>query len=118
MGLRQGESVRFSIRGRCMRALSDGTSVLVRRQRVYVPGDVLVVRRAERWSAHRFLGYAPTRAGLAVLTQADDSMLADPPALWPQVVGRAECDVTTRDRVRALHGYARAVLRRVFRSTR
>jgi hypothetical protein len=56
-----------------MRVVDHGASVRVRRQRFYLPGDVVVVRRSDHWNAHRFLGYAPSVHGVVALTQADDA---------------------------------------------
>lgn len=95
-----------------MRPFTNGVSVAVRKRRFYLPGDVLVVRRAEHWNAHRFLGYALGRQGLLAITQADDSVGADPAALASAIVGRAQCDVSAAERASALLGYLRALLRR------
>lgn len=118
LGLRNGETVRLEVRGRCMRGPADGETVLVRRQPLYFPGDVVVVRGRDRWSAHRFLGYIPTRHGWAVLTRADASRSADPAARVARVVGRAKCEVTHGDRFEALQRYVQAVVERLARSHR
>jgi hypothetical protein len=111
--LRPGESVDFEVRGDCMEALDDGTCVCVRRQRFYLPGDVVVVRRTDYWDAHRFLGYAPSVHGVVALTQADDVAVRDPAAVVSAIVGRAQCEVTASDRVTAFGKYARALIRRL-----
>jgi hypothetical protein len=111
--LRLGESVDFEVRGDCMRVLDDGACVRVRRQRFYIPGDVVVVRRRDYWDAHRFLGYAPSRHGVVALTQADDADARDPAAPVTAIVGRAQRGVTALDRVTALGKYARALMRRL-----
>lgn len=113
LGLRLGESMDFSIRGDCMQIFDDGESVRVRRQRFYLPGDVVVVRRRDHWNAHRFLGYAPSFHGVVVLTQADDAAERDPATLAGAIVGRAQCEVAVSDRTAALGKYARALVRRV-----
>ena len=113
LGLRVGESVDFVIRGDCMQVFGNGESVRVRRQRLYLPGDVVVVRRRDYWNVHRFLGYAPSVHGAVALTQADDAAERDPAALLNAIVGRAQCGVTTSDRVAAFGRYARALIRRV-----
>jgi len=113
LGLQLGESVDFAIRGSCMNAFGDGASVRVRRQRVYLPGDVVVVRRRDHWNAHRFLGYAPSVHGLLILTQADDAAERDPAALANAIVGRAQCETRVSDRLAALGKYALAMIRRV-----
>lgn len=96
-----------------MQVLDDGASMPVRRQRLYVPGDVVVVRRRDHWTAHRFLGYAPSVHGVVALTQADDAAQRDPAALASAIVGRAQCPVGTLDRVAALGKFGRALIRRV-----
>ena len=113
LGLGHGESVEFSIRGECMRSIGDGQSVQVRRQRLYLPGDVIVVRRRDHWNAHRFLGYAPSVHGLVALTQSDDAAERDPAALASAIVGRTTCEVRASDRLSALGKYARAMILRV-----
>ncbi len=113
LGLQLGESLEFAIRGSCMNAFADGASVRVRRRRVYLPGDVVVVRRRDHWNAHRFLGYAPSVHGLLVLTQADDATERDPAALASAIVGRAQCETRVSDRLAALGKYALAMIRRI-----
>jgi len=111
--LRLGESVDFEVRGNCMRVLDHGARVPVRRERFYLPGDVVVVRRSDHWNAHRFLGYALSVHGVVALTQADETAERDPAALASAIVGRAQCGVTASDRVTAFGKYARALIRRV-----
>jgi hypothetical protein len=111
LGLRYGESVDFTIRGRCMPGLAD--QVRVRRQRIYVPGDVVIVRRRDHFTAHRFLGYAPSVHGIVVLTRADDAARRDPAALVGTIVGRAEQDVTVSQRLRALRQHVGALIDRL-----
>lgn len=113
LGLGHGESLEFSVRGGCMRAIRDGQSIQVRRQRLYLTGDVIVVRRRDHWNAHRFLGYAPSVHGLVALTQADEAAERDPAALASAIVGRAMCEVRASDRLAALGKYARAMIQRV-----
>jgi hypothetical protein len=96
-----------------MRTLGDGQSVHVRRQRIYLPGDVIVVWRRDHWNAHRFLGYAPSVHGLLALTQSDDATDRDPAALSSAIVGRATCEVRVSDRLAALLKYGRAVILRI-----
>lgn len=103
----------LSVRGACMRTLRDGQSMRVRRQRLYLPGDVIVVRRRDHWNAHRFLGYAPSVHGLVALTQADDAAERDPAALTSAIVGRAQCEARPSDRLAALGKYARSMICRV-----
>lgn len=111
--LRLGESVDFEVRGNCMRVLDHGVRVPVRRERFYLPGDVVVVRRSDHWNAHRFLGYALSVHGVVALTQADETAERDPAALASAIVGRAQCGVTASDRVTAVGKYARALIRRI-----
>ena len=111
LGLRLDETIEVAVQGNCMRALSDGESVRVCRQRLYVPGDVVVVRRRGYWDVHRFLGYVLSAQGVAALTQADDAAVRDPAALARAIVGRADCRVTASDRIAALVNYARALSR-------
>jgi len=112
LGLGHGESVDFSVRGECMRAFKDGQSVEVRRQWLYLPGDVIVVRRRDHWNAHRFLGYAPSVHGLVALTQSDDAAERDPAAHVGAIVGRVISEVRPSDRLTALGKYARAMVLR------
>jgi hypothetical protein len=113
LGLQLGEAVDFAVRGNCMQSLDDAESVRVRRQRLYLPGDVIVVRRLDHWNAHRFLGYAPSLRGIVALTQADDGAERDPAATVDAIVGRAQCEVTLSNRVAAVGKYARALIHRV-----
>lgn len=113
LGVRRGESVAFAIRGDCMPVLGNGESVCVQRQRFYVPGDVIIVRRRDHWNAHRFLGYAPSLHGFVALTQADDAAERDPAALASAIVGRARCKVSISDRLAALGKYGHALIRRL-----
>ena len=92
-----------------MRSIGDGESVRVRRQRLYLPGDVIVLRRRDHWNAHRFLGYAPSVHGLLALTQSDDAAKRDPAAHVSAIVGRVASEVRPSDRLTALAKYARAM---------
>lgn len=112
LGLRLGESVAFTVRGECMQGLDSGRSVCVCKQRIYLPGDVVVVRRRDHWNTHRFLGYAATVRGIVALTQADDADERDPAAPASAIVGRVQCGVTASERVAACGKYARALIRR------
>lgn len=116
--LRPGESVDFEVRGTCMRVFDDGESMHVQRQRLYLPGDVIIVRRRGHWNAHRFLGYAPSVHGVVALTQADDAIEPDPAALASAIVGRARSEVRSADRLAALRKYAHAMIRRLAQGTR
>ena len=118
LGLRLGESVDFTVRGACMRGLEAGDVLAVRRQRVYWPGDVVVVRRRDHWNAHRFLGYVPTGRRIVALTQADDATQRDPVALASAIVGRTRHHVTASERTIAFARFARALIHRVTRAAR
>jgi hypothetical protein len=96
-----------------MRNLEHGASVPVRRQRLYWPGDVIVVRRLGHWNAHRFLGYVPSARGMRALTAADDATARDPAAALDAIVGRADCSISASDRIGAIAKYVRALLRHV-----
>ena len=111
-------AVDFTVRGECMRPLTSDQSVSVRRQWFYLPGDVVVIRRRDHFSIHRFLGYAVSTHGLLALTQADDNALPDPPAKSKCIVGRAWCEVRWSDRTLAVGRYARAIGRRIGEVTR
>lgn len=118
LGLQPGEYVDFTVRGECMRGLESGRSLRVRKQRVYLPGDVVVVRRRDHWNAHRFLGYAPTVRGIVALTQADHAGERDPAAPADAIVGRAQCGIAASERLRAFGTYARALIRRLGETSR
>ncbi|MEM9730831.1 MAG: hypothetical protein AAF997_19775 [Myxococcota bacterium] len=109
------EPVAFCVRGSCMRGLGDGERVQVRRRRRYFPGDVVVVRRADHFSIHRFLGYAWSGGGWLALTQADRDPCPDPASHVRAVVGAADATVRWPERVHALARYVAAVARRAFR---
>lgn len=118
LGLRFGESIDFTVRGACMRNLTSGEVLRVRRRFFYLPGDVVVVRRRDHWNVHRFLGYAPTMRGVVALTQADDGNERDPVAPASSIVGRAQCGVTASQRLTAFAKFARALIRRVVEAGR
>ena len=113
VGLGLGQSMKLRVRGDCMRSIEDGAFVLVRRQALYAPGDVVVVRRRDHWNAHRFLGYAPSRHGIVALTRADASASADPAAPHSSLVGRVDVSVSRADRVGAIRAYVGAILERI-----
>ncbi len=114
LGLRHGDVVGFVIRGSCMPSLTSGDPVRVKKRKIYAPGDVVVVRRNDYWDAHRFLGYAPSARGMAVLTQADSALHPDVVSTPTAIVGKVECDVTLADRCCALEKFAKAAIGRVF----
>ena len=98
-----------------MRTLVDGSEMTVTRRRFYAPGDIVVVRRADHWTAHRLLGLAPGRKGLVALTQADASDTPDPACLFTQIVGAVEGEVSWLDRTRSGFRYTRALWMRALR---
>lgn len=110
------------VQGGCMEpSVSDGDEVRVRRQRIYLPGDVLAVHGKDgRLTLHRCLGYVIARDGLGVVTQADSSNTADTRVPLDRVIGRAELpSPPLSTRVRSVTRYARwfgaAAARRVSR---
>ena len=117
LGLHSGESIDFTIRGHCMRAPCDGESVRVHKRAVYWPGDVLVVRGKDRWFAHRFVGYVPSRHGWLALTRADRGGQADAASRASQIVGRVDTEVRPWDRLGALRSYGCVLARRLVEVT-
>ena len=107
------EPVTLRVRGLCMTpALDDGTEVLVRARRFYVPGDVLVFRtNAGDLAAHRLLGWR--RAGF--VTKGDGCEIHDAPVARHAILGAVELPVRMRDRVRALRELAKIIVRRLAR---
>jgi hypothetical protein len=101
------------IRGDCMAPeLADGATVMVKRRRVYLPGDIVVFRTpAGDLAAHRVLGWRP--AGL--VTKGDGCILHDAPVQGGAILGAVVTRVTLRWRRRALVDFARLVLRRLRR---
>lgn len=112
---RREQAMDFRVRGECMHGLREGERVRVRSRRIYAPGDVVVVRRADHFNVHRFLGYAWSLRGVRVLTQADGDTLPDPASLPRAIVGAVDTSISTRERVRSIVRYGRAVSRRVLR---
>ncbi len=106
--------VRVQIRGGCMAPIvSDGDSVDVKRSPFYVPGDILAARtRDGRLVAHRFLGYVPTRRGIALAMQADHSLTADGLVRGDDVLGKVVSQTpASTDRVRAAARFVRLLAR-------
>ena len=109
---RAGVPVR--VRGGCMEPLiCAGEEVMVRRRRVYLPGDVVVFRtRAGDLAAHRVLGYRPS----GLVTQGDHCAEHDAPVGRGAVVGAVEgIAVSIGARVAAVARLARIVARRLAR---
>lgn len=104
--------VPLRVRGGCMEPLiRSGEEVLVRRRRIYLPGDVIVFRtRAGDLAAHRILGYR--WAGL--VTQGDHCAEHDAPVGREAVVGAVEAiAVPLAARIAALGRLARIIGRRI-----
>ena len=92
--------------------LSHGDVVRVKRRRMYLPGDVVVFRtRAGDLAAHRLLGWRP--AGF--ITRGDRCVVHDAPVPRRDILGAVQLRVSYRLRARAVMGFARIVLRRLFR---
>ena len=90
-------------------AIEAGSRVTVHEARLYFPGDVVVARRGNRFEAHRFLGYRPSRFGFVALTQADKVSSIDTAIPTKNVLGRIDKHVRFQDRGIAVIRYARAV---------
>lgn len=77
------------IRGDCMEpVLREGERVTVKARRLYLPGDLVVVRGAAGLLVHRCLGYRPRRSGWEIWTRADRATGADPAVPLADVLGR------------------------------
>lgn len=112
LGLRRGESLRFRVRGDCMPGLPNESQVTVRKQRFYLPGDIVVVRRSDHWNVHRFLGYALGRHGWVALTRADRGTVADPAIRIEHVEGSVTQSVPLPARAKAVGRYLGALQQR------
>ncbi len=120
--LQQQQCVTFRIRGRCMEpVLCDGDRARARKQRWYLPGDILTFRKYNGLLvSHRFTGYA-WRRGWKLVVQADDAPTPD--ALVPpsHVLGRIESvngagvSIPLPARLRAVGRFAMAVSRALAR---
>jgi hypothetical protein len=101
------------IRGDCMAPeLVDGATVVVKRRRLYLPGDIVVFRTpAGDLAAHRVLGWRP--AGL--VTKGDGCVAHDAPVPADALLGAVVSAVPLRSRVRALVDFVRLVGRRIMR---
>ncbi len=117
LGLHRGESLRFRVRGDCMPGLADESHVTVRKQRFYLPGDVVVVRRSDHWNVHRFLGYALGRHGWIALTRADRATAADPAIQIDRLEGSVTQSVPLPERAKAFGCYLGALQQRLRRKS-
>ncbi|GBE08120.1 hypothetical protein BMS3Abin11_01237 [bacterium BMS3Abin11] len=78
------------ISGICMIPLiNDGAVIQVSRQRIYLPGDILIKRaHNNRLIAHRLIGCYPRKGGLHYVTRADIAENADSAISASQVIGK------------------------------
>lgn len=76
--------------GDCMTgAFPNGAMLLIKRNAVYLPGDVVVYARGDSTLvSHRLLGYLPGPYGWRTLTRADNTRNADAPVALSRVLGR------------------------------
>ncbi|HEX7154591.1 MAG TPA: S24/S26 family peptidase [Thermoanaerobaculia bacterium] len=112
--LAAGEGVTVRVRGDCMEPLiAAGAEVRVTRKRVYLPGDVIVFRTPSgELAAHRLLGYRAS----GLVTKGDHCVQHDAPVTRSMVIGAiAGLTVHRRDRLRAIAGLGRIILRRLKR---
>lgn len=84
------EPLLVPISGDCMSPwLRDGMRVRVQAERIYRPGDVVVIRTADgRWLAHRVIGVFRKRRQWWWLTQADMADRPDQAVLRQWILGR------------------------------
>jgi hypothetical protein len=69
--------------------IKDQARISIRRSRLYLPGDVLVVQRPSgRPVVHRLIGFFPSKGTLRYITQADNSPNPDGSVNWDAVVGK------------------------------
>jgi len=114
-------SIRVS--GVCMRPLiEDGAKVMVHKQSLYWPGDVLVKRGYQgQLFAHRLIGFYPRRGKLYFVSCADDTERADAPVAGSLIIGRVsggECadsvvKVPLRKRIKAFGQFVWWLVRQV-----
>jgi signal peptidase I len=108
--------VSMRIAGDCMEPLiASGATISVRKQRFYLPGDVIVFRTpAGDIAAHRLLGYRMSGGRAALVTKGDRCTLHDAPVPLAMIVGAiAGVPVSMRARLAALSQLARIVSRKV-----
>ena len=114
-------SIRVS--GVCMQPLiNDGARVIVHKQSLYWPGDVLVKRGFQgQLFAHRLIGFYPRKGGLFFVSCADNTVFADAPVAGSLIIGRVsggECAgsvvrVPLRKRIKAFGQFVWWFVRRV-----
>lgn len=78
------------VSGDCMTgSIAHGSLVQIERRAFYWPGDIVVYGRGDdHLVVHRFLGYAPGRAGWNGITQADNTRYADAPMAVVRILGK------------------------------
>jgi len=101
------------IRGDCMAPeLVDGATVVVKRRRLYLPGDIVVFRTpAGDLAAHRVLGWRP--AGL--VTKGDGCVAHDAPVPRQALLGAVVTRIGAGRRLGAMADFVRLVARRIIR---
>lgn len=115
--LRGFDELAVRVSGSCMDpVICDGALVLLKRQKVYLPGDIVTYRNGiGQLVCHRFLGYRPGPGGWRALTQADEAAMPDasvrPGRLLGKVVAsdRRPVPVTLKDRGQAVLKYVQAL---------
>ena len=117
--------LKMRITGTCMMPLiEDGATIQVSRQRIYLPGDILIKRaHNNRLIAHRLIGCYPRKGGLHYVTQADNAVNADLAVSASQVVGKlsgGDCEATAinipvKSRIKALGQFFLLVIQRIRR---
>lgn len=121
------QEVRVKVTGTCMRPLLEpGDQVLVKAQRVYLPGDCLVfIGPGNQLLAHRLIGYYFKQRRWRYLTQADQALAPDRYLFREDIVGRIQGgDCTPRlhkipitHRIRALQKFWAFVNLRIAQKT-
>jgi len=118
----KGEAFTLRIRGGCMQPLIiDRARVTVKRQAVYLPGDVVAYQNGiGQFVCHRFLGYVLWRNGWRAMTRTDNAPQADaliqPGCLLGKVivVEQQPLKVPFGARAQAAWKFLQAVSRRLF----
>jgi signal peptidase I len=108
--LASSDGVMLRVIGGCMEPLiGGGEDVLVRRRRLYLPGDIIVFRTdAGSLAAHRVLGYRPGGGRGALVTKGDHCERHDGPVRADAIVGAIQgVRIPLRARLMALAHFAR-----------
>lgn len=84
------EPLSIRISGTCMAPLiDDGAMIQIRRQRLYLPGDILVKRcHNGQLVAHRLIGFYPRYRKFHYVTRADNASSADAAIAGSRVFGK------------------------------